>query len=239
MTKIIKNYEFISVNLPKIGTSDDSNKLRETIARALSQANEFNTNSESELKKMRTYLNNSDKEIKQVAWRIVEDFNRLKESLKKLNQLSKDLLDETVIPKQIRQDNSSLYADVDDDDNDNAQLIQKTKDHLKLDKERDFQDAIIHEREDEIKAIQQQMREVNDIFKDLANIVQEQGEMVDSIYLNITSASKNVDVGVQNLEEANTHQKSARNRMCYLAIFITVAVSIAVVVVVLFFSNKK
>lgn len=41
-----------------------------------------------------------------------------------------------------------------------------------------FNDAIIAEREEDIKEIEQTIGEVNEIFRDLASIVNEQGDML-------------------------------------------------------------
>lgn len=43
---------------------------------------------------------------------------------------------------------------------------------------REFQDALIHDRDQEIRAIQAQMLEINEIFKNVATLVDEQGELV-------------------------------------------------------------
>ena len=49
---------------------------------------------------------------------------------------------------------------------------------LLLDSEIAFNEAIIDEREQGIQEIQQQIGEVNEIFKDLAVLVHEQGAMI-------------------------------------------------------------
>eukprot|EP01018_Ginkgo_biloba_P013285 Gb_21907 [translate_table: standard] len=57
-----------------------------------------------------------------------------------------------------------------------------------LDNEVVFNEAIIEEREQGIKEIQEQIGEVNDIFKDLAVLVYEQGVIIDDIDSNIESS---------------------------------------------------
>lgn len=46
----------------------------------------------------------------------------------------------------------------------------------------DAQDEVIQDRDREIKHIQGQMRDVNDIFKSLAQLVEEQSEIVGTIF---------------------------------------------------------
>jgi len=52
---------------------------------------------------------------------------------------------------------------------------------LFLDNEIAFNEAIIEEREQGIQEIQQQIGEVNEIFKDLAVLVHEQGTMIGNL----------------------------------------------------------
>lgn len=54
---------------------------------------------------------------------------------------------------------------------------------LLLDNEIVFNEAIIEEREQGIQEIQQQIGEVNEIFKDLAVLVHEQGAMIGKSFL--------------------------------------------------------
>ena len=55
---------------------------------------------------------------------------------------------------------------------------------LLLDNEISFNEAIIEEREQGIQEIQQQIGEVNEIFKDLAVLVHGQGVMIGKLFSN-------------------------------------------------------
>jgi syntaxin 7 len=59
---------------------------------------------------------------------------------------------------------------------------------MKLENETVFNEAVIEEREQGIHEIHQQIGEVNEIFKDLAVLVHEQGYMIDDIDKNIVGA---------------------------------------------------
>lgn len=52
-----------------------------------------------------------------------------------------------------------------------------------MDNEIAFNEAVIEEREQGIHEIQQQIGEVNEIFKDLAVLVHEQGALIGKFYL--------------------------------------------------------
>ena len=72
----------------------------------------------------------------------------------------------------------------------------------------DFQNMIIAEREQEIRQLLKQQQDVNAIFKDIATLVEDQGEVVDDIRSNITSSAKDVTKGTKFLEEAEESQKT-------------------------------
>lgn len=95
----------------------------------------------------------------------------------------------------------------------------------------------VHEREDAIKQLESDIVDVNMIFKDLAQMVHEQGELVDSIEANVETAETDVVQGNTQLRQARDHQASARKKkmMC----FVLLIVLIAVIALVIYLSVKK
>lgn len=85
---------------------------------------------------------------------------------------------------------------------------------MALDNTIEFNDAIYQEREEGLLEIRQQITEVNEIFKDLAVIVQEQGEMIDDIDSNIVRTEVSTEQGSKELKKANEYQKRTRNKVC-------------------------
>eukprot|EP00730_Choanoeca_flexa_P005291 TRINITY_DN11920_c0_g1_i1.p1 TRINITY_DN11920_c0_g1~~TRINITY_DN11920_c0_g1_i1.p1 ORF type:complete len:265 (+),score=103.00 TRINITY_DN11920_c0_g1_i1:237-1031(+) len=103
----------------------------------------------------------------------------------------------------------------------------------------DIRTAQIHEREQGVRELESQMTEVNDIFKDLATIVQEQGDQLDSIESSLTTTYDRVDGGVEQLTRASHYQKKARNKaMCLLVIVVVVAAILAIVIVEVIHNDK-
>lgn len=87
---------------------------------------------------------------------------------------------------------------------------------LQLENEIVFNEAIIEERELGIKEIQQQIGEVNEIFKDLAVLVHEQGVMIDDIDSHVESAYAATTQGKVQLAKAAKGQKSQSSLKCWL-----------------------
>lgn len=68
---------------------------------------------------------------------------------------------------------------------------------------------------------------VNEIFMDLATLVEEQGTMIDNIESNIVTAEKHTEQGTSELRKASDYQKKARKKLCYLLLCLAVLCAIA------------
>mmetsp|Transcript_30600 Transcript_30600/g.49269 ORF Transcript_30600/g.49269 Transcript_30600/m.49269 type:complete len:295 (-) Transcript_30600:193-1077(-) len=94
--------------------------------------------------------------------------------------------------------------------------------------EMEFNNALIEEREAGILEIQQQIGEVNEIFQDLAVLVNEQGQMIDDIEANIVSTAVRTKDAQRELTKADKSQKAARNKMICLAVVIAVVLIVLI-----------
>jgi len=163
---------------------------------------------------------------------------KLSGPIKTLIQQAKRRMQDVPIPKK----EESFYSQPDYDYEDDQQTLldeREEREFMKVQYDADFQDTIIYEREKEIKDIQVQMIQVNEIFKDLAKLVEDQGEMVDNIQTTIINTSANVAKATDEVKEADQIQQSTRTKYCYLAIIITVIAAILVGVVVLIVTLSK
>ncbi len=92
-------------------------------------------------------------------------------------------------------------------------------------------------RHEEIRNIEQEVREVASIFVDLKHLVEEQQVSIDVIDANIASTRSRTEEGMRELEAAEKHQRSVRKRMCCTLIVLLIIIVI-IVVVILFFKGK-
>lgn len=97
-------------------------------------------------------------------------------------------------------------------------------------------EQVIAEREVSINHLARSVQEVNEIFQDLALLVNEQGTQIDNIQTNIETAATRTDAGVRELARASRSQRRARGRM--LIITACVLVLLIVLFVVLHFMRK-
>ncbi|KAF2642415.1 SNARE domain-containing protein [Massarina eburnea CBS 473.64] len=97
----------------------------------------------------------------------------------------------------------------------------------------DFQEQMIIERESEIRNIEQSVGELNELFRDVAHMVHEQGAQLDIIEENVEvthDASRGAHV---NLKQASNYQRSARSKACILLLILALVLVIIILAVVL------
>jgi hypothetical protein len=86
-----------------------------------------------------------------------------------------------------------------------------------------FNEAVVLEQERGVEELEATVREVNEIFKDMAELVNEQGEKIDFIDATVTEAADHVDKGTKDLEVAEKIQKKTRSKRWLLIIFVILA----------------
>ncbi|KAG8527953.1 uncharacterized protein KY384_006869 [Bacidia gigantensis] len=97
----------------------------------------------------------------------------------------------------------------------------------------DFQESLIVERESEIRNIEQSVGELNELFRDVAHIVHEQGVGIDSIADNVQNVAQDTRHADLELRSANRYQKSARGKACCLLVILAIVLVIIILAVVL------
>ncbi|XP_057312791.1 syntaxin-7-like isoform X2 [Hydractinia symbiolongicarpus] len=90
---------------------------------------------------------------------------------------------------------------------------------------------MIREREEALRRLESDIVDVNEIFKDLAIMVHEQGDVIDSIEANVDSAAVHVETANVQLEKAKHYQKASRKKMCcILVILLVVGIILGIVI---------
>ncbi|KAI3918515.1 hypothetical protein MKX01_041835 [Papaver californicum] len=110
------------------------------------------------------------------------------------------------------------------------QSVPSRQDVLLLDNEIVFNEAIIEEREQGIQEIQNQIGEVNEIFKDLAVLVHEQGAVIDDIGSNVENSYMATQQAKSQLAKAAKTQKSNSSLTCLLLVIFGVVLLIVIIV---------
>jgi syntaxin 1B/2/3 len=86
----------------------------------------------------------------------------------------------------------------------------------------------IQERHDAVKEIERNLIELNQIFMDMATLVEAQGEQLNDIEQHVNKASSFVERGTHQLKIAKDHQRNTRKCVC-----IGIALMIILILIVL------
>ncbi|CEM29219.1 unnamed protein product [Vitrella brassicaformis CCMP3155] len=113
--------------------------------------------------------------------------------------------------------------DFDQDDGDD-------QDDLVLAHDSSVKRSIAEERLRGIQRIQSQVGEVNEIFRDLAVMVEEQGQFVTTIESSMESTLDHTGRGVEELKRASDLQRSSRERGCFLLMVVVLCLFVLSVV---------
>ena len=88
----------------------------------------------------------------------------------------------------------------------------------------------IQERHDAVMDIERNLKELHQVFVDMAILIEQQGEELNDIEANVTRAKSMVVRGTQQLIVAKKHQKNTRKWTCYCIILLAIIIILAVVV---------
>ncbi|KIW05265.1 uncharacterized protein PV09_03797 [Verruconis gallopava] len=114
-----------------------------------------------------------------------------------------------------------------------GQKLQQEQLRLASQDEVDFQESLIIERESEIRNIEQSVGELNELFRDVAHMVHEQGAQLDIIAENVEGVRDDTRGADMELRTASRHQRNARNKMCCLLLILAVVLTVVILAVVL------
>lgn len=94
-----------------------------------------------------------------------------------------------------------------------------------------YQESLIQEREAEIREIETGIHELQEIFRDLGTLVNQQGGMIDNIELNISSVEVDTGAASQQLTTAAIYQRKAGKRAACLMLVLAVVVAVVLLAI--------
>ncbi|CAH0403259.1 unnamed protein product [Chilo suppressalis] len=91
---------------------------------------------------------------------------------------------------------------------------------------------MVAEREEEVNKVVKSIVDLNDIFKDLAHLVHDQGTVLDRIDYNIEQTQVSVHEGYKQLQKAERYQRKNRKMHCILILGVTIVVLAILLIIV-------
>lgn len=118
--------------------------------------------------------------------------------------------------KSIKKYNNNFDESDDEETDSHNKITNHAMNHDKyidIDCERE---ELINARDEEMKNLEKDMNDINQIFKDLGSLVHNQGLLLDDIESNMTNTADMVGLSVTQLKQASVYQKKARRKAGYL-----------------------
>jgi len=183
-------------------------------------------------------MNGADKKkYHTLRQKLVEDFVRIGKDFMNVSQMAAKK-EKAPIPEAVMKKAQS-GADLDNQEK-QALLEQERKEMAaQLENQRAYIDGVNLQREEEIRQLEQNVAQVNEMFHDLAQIVKDQDVLIDNIDSNISNALENVEEGEKEIDKAAEYQKKSRSKMCCILAICVVILLVLVLAIVIPIVAKK
>ncbi|CAG8501638.1 10661_t:CDS:2 [Paraglomus occultum] len=236
---ITNNVASINKMVSHLGTIKDTTDLRTKLHNLTESTRELVKNTSNGLKRLSHFEGNvgQSRQRKLEQQKLSKDFQKTLQEFQIAQRLSAEKQRAYVDKAKAHNVRNDVYTEEDETGvpAEEQPLIDDSQRRLQLQvigNELEYNEALIEEREEEIRGIEQGINELNEVFRDLATLVTEQQHMLDNIETNVSNITDNVRNAAEEVSIASRHQKGARNRMCFL-LLIFAAVGAVVVLAAL------
>ncbi|XP_043693917.1 syntaxin-22-like [Telopea speciosissima] len=221
-----------------LGTPKDTPELRKKLHKTRVYIGQLVKDTSAKLKQASEIDQHSEVSAKKKVAdaKLAKDFQAVLNEFQKAQRLAAEretayvpFVPQAVLPSSYTE--SEIDVGSDKSPEQRALLVEtRRQEVLLLDNEIVFNEAIIEEREQGIKEIQQQIGEVNEIFKDLAVLVHDQGVMIEEIDSNIEGSHAATAQAKSELAEASKTQKANSSLACLLLVIFGIVLLIVIIV---------
>jgi len=158
-----------------------------------------------DLKELNKFNLNDQRELKLKREKLTSDFSAVLNSFQNIQRSAAQKEKESL--KSTGKSSTTPYLEGPPGQS-QSQFRQQSQTQAMFDDMQDEEQAVeaIRQREQAIRQLESDILDVNQIFKELATMVHEQGEMVDSIEAHVESAQIEVSEGAREIARAHTYQ---------------------------------
>ncbi|KAF7545103.1 hypothetical protein G7Z17_g9446 [Cylindrodendrum hubeiense] len=214
-----------------LGTKKDTPRLRERVHNSMEKTREMCREIGEGVKRLQTW-DELTKQQKYEQTKVSSDFQTALQEFQTLQRRALEKERASVTAARAAQDTDGHGEAQEGAPLEQLQQQQELS-QLAVQGEVDFQEALIIEREEEIRNIEQGVGDLNVLFRQVAQIVNEQGESLDSIADNVHNIRDDTRQADVENRQAARYQKAARNKSCCLLLILAVILTIVILAIVL------
>ncbi|XP_032682150.1 syntaxin-12 isoform X2 [Odontomachus brunneus] len=211
-----------------IGTNKDSQGLRDKVHVTQLSTNQVVTQTSKDIARLTVLMRRGDKQQKLQIEKLTTDF---KDALQRYSYMQKSIVEKM---KRHILTISNIENTMDGDDADETQslLLAQEQQHRSTQRTLEFQQGLLLEREERIKRIEGDILDVNQIMRELAALVHQQGDTIDTIDNHIENVHGNVELGAQELVKGSNYQSKFRRKVYILMLLAIIVVIVLIVILV-------
>jgi len=213
----------------QLGTGQDTEQLRAELHHIQHYTNELARDTRDRLKELSSFPVTDDsveqRKRRMQKERLTNEFSTI---LQTFQTMQREVKDKTKSSIQSAKHHSRGYGVGDQKASQLIQLESPVQSQMTMQMEDEVQLEVLREQEENMHQLETDIVAVNEIFRDLATMVHEQGEVVDSIEAQIESTSIHVSEANQQLIKARDYKSSLRRK--YVCLFFTVVIILSIVI---------
>ncbi|XP_076639559.1 syntaxin 13 [Colletes latitarsis] len=210
-----------------IGTNKDNQGLRDQVHGMQLSTSQVVSQTSKDIARLTVLMKRGDKQQKLQIDKLTTNF---KDTLQRYSDMQKSIAEK--MKKHILY-TSSVDNSMDADEEEQERLLQvKEGDHRAIQRKLEFQQGLLLEREDRIKQVEGNILDVNKIMHELAALVHQQDQAIDTIDNHIENVHGNVEVGVQELIKGSSYERKYRRKVCILMLVVIIVVVILIIILV-------
>lgn len=228
------NNSKLRAEINRLGTRQDNPRLRERVQALLEESRDQFKDVGEGVKKLQQWGEDITPTQKYSQQKLAREFGASLKEFQSLQRTALEKLNASVSAAKAALDAESP-SEARGAQQDELQLLQQQQEqvHLANQDDVDFQDALIAEREEEIRQIEEGVGDLNVLFRQVAQIVSEQGEQLETIESNAVNIRDDTRGADYELRSAARYQKNARSKACCLLLILAVILTIVLLAVFL------
>jgi len=227
--KILQNVSSMSRMINQIGTSQDNQELQNQLHQIQHGTGQLAKETAKDLHSLSdgfSILNQSEqRKWKLQKERLQDDFTKALNSFQTAQRTAAHKEKEIIkAAKKGSEAGQKVLIDIDQEGQSHEE--QQRRQQMLIQEEHDFEQ--LEERERAFNQLESDILDVNTIFKDLATLVHDQGEVIDSIESHVESSHVRVQEGSEQLRQAEAYKNKARKKKIILAIILIIVLAIVI-----------
>jgi len=216
-----------------IGTPRDNHGLRARVRNGVDEVNLQMKQIMSDVKRISQMDMSGPDKKKYVVQRqkLIQEFSNSGNDFKRVAAIAAER-EKTPIPEAVMK-KAQTGAAMDDQERQGLLEAERREQAGQMEAQRAYIDGVNLQREEEVRQLEESVIQVNEMFHDLAQIVTEQGMLIDTIESNVVGAKENVEEGEKEIDKAMDYQKKSRSKMCCILVVCIIILLVVVLCIVI------